>query len=135
LALSKATSFFRIISVRDGREVIQYLSHEGVYADREKFPDPILVLLDLTMPVMNGFDVLRWMREHPKGTMPPVFALSYSTDEHDVRLAYGLGVKSYLIKSVELEGMVALLGVVDDFLRKRLLPDEAPHPCNYTEKK
>jgi len=123
-ALSKISSFCEIIAVHDGKEAIAYLAREGKYADREKFPDPALILLDITMPTIDGFGVLMWMQRQPEGTMPPVVMLSYSHHEREIRLAYELGAKAYLTKSVGAEGTAAIVGAVDRFLKTRLLPAE-----------
>ena len=63
--------------VEDGEEVISYLKGEGIYADREKYPFPILLLLDLKMPKINGFQVLEWLHTRP-GAFP------YGCRHHDL---------------------------------------------------
>src|SRR6266478_8297415 len=62
--------------VADGEETIAYLKGDGQYADRQKFPFPDLLLLDLKMPVLDGFDVLRWLRASPYKALP---AIAHST--------------------------------------------------------
>src|SRR5712672_1899750 len=63
---------------RDGADVIAYLKGEHPYADREKFPFPRLLLLDIKMPGMTGFDVLRWLKENPDCAIIPTIILSSS---------------------------------------------------------
>src|SRR5678816_2714039 len=72
----------------NGREVISYLSGEGEYADRAAYPFPSVMFLDVKMPGVGGFDVLRWVKEHPECSVLPTLMLSSSDDENDVKLAY-----------------------------------------------
>ena len=88
----------RIELVRDGVEAIAYLESER--------PLPRLVLLDLKLPRMNGLDVLRKIRGHPKTRVLPVVILTSSREEPDIASAYDLGVNSYIVKPVEFEDFV-----------------------------
>lgn len=109
LAFEKAKAPCGLISVPDGREAIRYLAGEGDYADRKRFPMPLLVLLDLNMPRLNGFDVLAWIQKHAKSTFPLVITLSYSHLESDIRRAYELGTSAYIAKPVDLDSSVSLV--------------------------
>src|SRR5947208_69006 len=104
LGAAKANASFGLIEVQDGAEAIKYLSGEGKYSDRQQFPEPALVLLDLTMPGMSGFDVLRWANRQSPASMPPIIVFSYSRLEQDRRLALELGAKQYLVKPLDLDG-------------------------------
>ena len=83
---------------QDGREAMEYLGGLGEYADRQRFPLPSLVLLDLKLPRVMGFEVLKWIRQQPalKGTI--VIVLTSSDLKTDVDLAHRLGANSYLVK-------------------------------------
>ena len=59
-------------TVGDGQTAINYLAGEGVYAERDRYPLPTLVLLDLNLPVLSGFDVLRWIRRNGASKRLPV---------------------------------------------------------------
>ncbi len=109
LAFAQVGSSYQIVSVTNGREAIHYLSGLGQYADRKRFPMPALMLLDLSLPVTNGFEVLTWMQGEPPDKMPPAVVLSYSRDEHDRRLAQKFGAKGYYVKSPSLDETVALV--------------------------
>jgi two-component system response regulator len=124
LALEKSNCPFSFIRVTNGAEAIQYLSREGIYADTGKFPKPAFMLLDLSLPKINGFGVLRWMKEQPTETMPPVIVVSYSSDERDVRLAHELGARYYLIKSVGLEGNIGLVKSLRHFWQSEFSREE-----------
>lgn len=109
LAFEKAKAPCGLISVPDGVEAIRYLSGEGKYADRKLFPMPLLVLLDLNMPRVNGFEVLAWIQKHAKTRFPLVITLSYSHIESDIRKAYELGTSAYIAKPVDLDSSVSLV--------------------------
>jgi CheY-like chemotaxis protein len=115
LAFNRSQSPFSFVSVPHGAEAIKYLSREGKYADRDTYPEPFLVLLDLTMPVMNGFETLQWMQRQTTTTWPPVIVFSYSRVEKDVQLARQLGAISFLTKPVDLDSAVALLSGLEKY--------------------
>ena len=91
-----------IFTLEDGHEVIAYLEGQGPYADREKFPTPDLLLLDLKMPRVNGFEVLEWLRKH-KSLKPLIAVLSSSEVPDDMKRASALGANLYLVKSYNME--------------------------------
>jgi CheY-like chemotaxis protein len=95
--------------VRDGEEAIAYLSGEGDFADRERFPKPFLLLLDLKMPGADGFEVLRWVRAEPETKRLLVVVLTSSNLQADVDRAYDLGANSYLVKPVSFDEMVNMI--------------------------
>jgi CheY-like chemotaxis protein len=84
--------------VRDGQMAIDYLSGAGAYADREKYPLPYLVLLDLGLPERGGLEVLQWIRQHPSLKKLVVLVLTSSPFAEDVDRACELGANSYLTK-------------------------------------
>lgn len=92
----------------DGEEAVAYLGGEGDYADRVRFPWPDVVLLDLNMPRLNGFEVLAWMREHGTFKRTHVHVLSASSRSEDIARSYELGVNSYLVKPGNLDGLVTM---------------------------
>jgi CheY-like chemotaxis protein len=89
--------------VRDGQEVVDYLKGEGGFAKRQGHPFPELLLLDLKMPRLNGFDVLRWIRKQPGLKRMLVVIFSSSQETEDVDKAYDLGANSYLTKPHDLD--------------------------------
>jgi CheY-like chemotaxis protein len=92
--------------VQNGEEAMSYLSGEGKFCDRAQFPFPDLVLLDLKMPRISGFEVLRWIRQHPKIRNLRVVVLTSSTQIRDVNEAYRLGANSFLVKPLDFENFV-----------------------------
>ena len=92
--------------VKDGEEAISYLNGDGKYSNREEFPIPDLMLLDLKMPRVDGFEVLEWLREQPGLASLRVVVLTSSEDLRDVNLAYKLGANSFMVKPVDFEDVV-----------------------------
>jgi CheY-like chemotaxis protein len=84
--------------VTTGQAAIDYLSGEGPYADRKEHPLPVLILLDLKLPVKNGHEVLEWLRGNPSLATIVAIILSTSRERIDIERAYQLGVNGYLIK-------------------------------------
>jgi CheY-like chemotaxis protein len=108
-AFSKAGLTNTLKLVRDGEQAIAYLSGTGAYGNREQFPLPYLLLLDLKMPGTDGFEVLQWVRGEPDLRRLLVVVLTSSNLQADVDRAYELGANSYLVKPVEFEQMVNLI--------------------------
>lgn len=87
-----------VFSVGDGTEAIEYLKGTGQFADRNRFPIPNLLLLDLNMAKMHGFEFLRYIRNHPKLMVIPTIVFTSSENMEDLKNAYLLGANSYLVK-------------------------------------
>lgn len=113
-ALRRAKSDFRMLRVANGEELVDYLESRPPFHDRELHPTPALILLDLKMPRMDGFDVLKWRQDSIPARLVPVVVFASSTLDRDIKKAYALGANSYAVKPMRsdaLEGMVrALVG-------------------------
>src|SRR5882672_1875339 len=92
--------------VRDGEAAIAYLSDTGKYTLRDEYPLPALVLLDLKLPGMDGFDVLRWIRQTPGLMALRVVVLTSSDNIRDVNTAYQLGANSFMVKDLDFQNTV-----------------------------
>lgn len=104
----------QLVWLKDGAEAIEYLFAEGRYASRRDAPLPQLVLLDLAMPKVDGFEVLRRVRSDPRTRAIPVVVMTSSQEERDITESYNLGVNSYVSKPVvfdEFAETVAQLGL------------------------
>ncbi len=102
-AFEKAYLLNPLQVVRNGEEAVAYLKGEGTYANRAGYPLPSLILLDLKLPGMDGFDVLRWIRREPNFGSLPVIVLTSSEQIRDVNRAYQLGANSFLVKPTDFE--------------------------------
>ncbi len=91
----------RIEVVRDGQEALDFLFCEGNYADRDPDDMPVLVLLDLKLPKLDGIEVLRQIRSDPRTQLLPVVVLTTSRQEQDIIKSYQLGANSYIAKPVD----------------------------------
>lgn len=98
-----------------GDEALDYLFGRGKYADREQFPMPSLVLLDLKMPGTDGFEVLRQIKSTEKLKRIPVIILTSSREEGDRALSYDYGANSYLLKPISFIGFVVVVKKIDDY--------------------
>jgi CheY-like chemotaxis protein len=106
----------------NGEEVIQYLQGEGRFQDRQNFPLPDLLLLDIKMPRVDGLEVLRWLHANPKCAKLPVVMLSGSGLEKDVEDAYRHGVNTYFAKPSEFEEMQKLIHALIEYWGMSELP-------------
>jgi CheY-like chemotaxis protein len=102
-ALKKSGTHVRFNAVADGDKALAYLSGADDFANREKFPLPQVVLLDLKMPRKSGFEVLAWIRGHPQIKRTVVLVFTSSRHDQDMNRAYELGANSYLVKPVGFE--------------------------------
>ena len=113
--------------VRDGDEALAYLGGSGSFSNRQAHPLPVLVLLDLKMPRIDGFEVLKWIRAHPQLSPLPVIVLTFSDSVRDVNQAYKFGANSFLVKPTDFDGFVELSSFIADH---RHLWDKTATPLN-----
>jgi len=97
-AFAKAGILDTLTVVRNGQETIAYLRGDGIYSDREKYPWPVLLLLDLQMPGRDGLDVLAWWQKQEPGDPLPIVVFSSSNRESDIQKAMELGADAYCAK-------------------------------------
>lgn len=114
--------------VRDGQEAIDYLEGKGAFAERSRHPLPDLLLLDLNMPRLNGFDVLAWIRRQPTLSQLEVVIFSSSGEPKDMNRAYGLGATAYLVKPHSVEELNELVGRLKQQWSGTLAPPAAARP-------
>jgi Response regulator containing CheY-like receiver, AAA-type ATPase, and DNA-binding domains len=112
-ALNKAGLSYPLIHKRDGEEAIDYLSGKPPYSDRAKHPLPELILLDIKMPKINGFDVLGWLQRQPALAKIPVVILTASVRVEDRSEAEKLGAVGYRTKPVDFGELVNIIRDVD----------------------
>jgi CheY-like chemotaxis protein len=122
-ALGKARRPHPLHVVTNGREAIDYLSGAGKYGDRNAFPLPDLIMLDLKMPLVSGFEVLRWIRGDGMARLIPVIVLSSSALTEDVNRAYTFGANAYMVKPAEAVALERLIQTISDFWYAGEKPD------------
>lgn len=99
----------------DGESGLDYLTGQGRYTDRARYPVPDIILLDLKMPRVDGFEVLRRIKVMPKLKRIPVIILTSSREEGDLALSYDVGANSYLVKPVSFSGFVDIVQQIEDY--------------------
>lgn len=114
-AFRKANLINPIRIVKDGDEAIAYLAGEGNYINRDEFPIPALILLDLKLPRRSGLEVLAWIKQQPVLKRIPVVVLTSSQESKDIDLAYDIGVNSYLLKPVKFTSLIKMVEALDAY--------------------
>jgi CheY-like chemotaxis protein len=115
-----------LYTVNDGEQAVAYLMGEGPFSNRAEYPLPDLILLDLKMPRLDGFEVLSWIRNQPGIRALPVIVLTSSEELRDVNRAYELGANSFLVKPLDFENSVSLLSTVQKYwIRFSKLPESS----------
>ena len=127
-AFSKANIPNPLYVVSNGEEAISYLRGKAKYANRDEYPLPDLLLLDLKMPRVSGFEVLMWVRQQPGFSGLRVIMLTSSDEIRDVNLAYQLGANSFLVKPIDFEDLAGLSRLIHDFWLKASRTPESFRP-------
>jgi CheY-like chemotaxis protein len=112
-AIERSRILNPVQTVGDGEAAIAYLDGQPPYDDRVQHPLPVLILLDLKMPRLDGFEVLQWIRSQAGLRRIPVVVLTSSSMTSDIGRAYDLGANSYLVKPVGTEAFIDLLKTVE----------------------
>ena len=126
LAVRKAALNVSVHTAVDGSEAIAYLEGAGIYADRGHYPFPDLVILDLKMPLVNGFEFLAWRGRSPQFASIPVVVLSGSGRADDVERAKSMGANQYLTKPNSLEDLARVLSGTAYLWAKEPGSEQAP---------
>lgn len=100
--LRRALIYNELIHVENGRQALDFIFSEGAYAGQER-PSPLLVLLDLNMPVMDGFQVLERMKQDQESRLIPIIILTTTNDPREIKRCYELGCNIYVTKPVDYE--------------------------------
>lgn len=108
-ALQESRVLNSLHSVNDGEDLMDYLLHRGKFEDKEKFPQPGLILLDLNMPRKDGREALKEIKSHPQLKQIPVVVLTTSKAEEDIFKTYNLGVNSFITKPVKFDSLVDMM--------------------------
>ncbi len=127
-AAKKNTAAVPFHFATDGEDAKAYLLGEGRYADRASYPLPRIILTDLKMPRLNGFELLLWIKQHSECGVIPVMVLSSSSLSEDIERAFALGASAYFVKPSTLEGLTALIKTILEFWSLSRIP-AYPNNC------
>src|SRR5687767_4767420 len=108
--------------VRNGQELLEYLQGKGQYEDRDKFPFPEVLLIDLNMPRVSGMEVLQWLKTHPECSVLPTIVFSSSNMDSDIKRAYALGASAYFVKPIGFNELMGILRSTFEFWGKCVKP-------------
>ena len=115
-ACERARVSFLLKTVESGGEAIRYLGGEGPFADRVEHPLPDLIFVDLKMPEMDGFQVLRWIRSHPAIGMTPVALYTASLIPEDIAKASSDGANYFITKPSDLKVLLEIFRAADKYI-------------------
>jgi CheY-like chemotaxis protein len=105
-ALEESRLKNKMAFVENGEELLEYLQNRGKFSDKEAYPTPGLILLDLNMPKKDGREALREIKADPRLRIIPIVVLTTSKAEEDILKTYDLGVSSFISKPVTFSGLV-----------------------------
>lgn len=114
-AFAKAAVHAQLQMVDHGEAAVDYLAGAGQFADRNRFPLPVMMLLDLKLPRLSGLEVLAWLRQQPGLKRLPVVVLTSSRETHDLKGAYECGVNSYLLKPVTFQALLDIISAAGPY--------------------
>ena len=117
--LKKAGIINQIFSAKDGQEALDFLYHQGAYKDGKKAPTPGLILLDIAMPKVDGFEVLEKLKKDQGLKKIPIIMLTTTDSQKEIDRSYQLGANNYITKPVEFkefQKMIKNLGLFLDIV-------------------
>ena len=112
-ACEKAAITFDLKIAFGGPQAIDYLKGQGEFSDRKSFPLPHLVVMDIKMPQLSGFDVLQWVRQTERIADIPVVMLTSSAMHSDIKEAYRLCANSYLVKPMNFADLISAVKIME----------------------
>ncbi|MRS03940.1 response regulator [bacterium] len=111
-----------ILCIDNGHDALAYLMGDGVFADRKQNPYPSMLITDINMPGVDGFDILDYLQSNPAKEIIPTIVLSSSEDPDDIRVAYKLGAFSYLVKPFRFDDLCSQIGSLINYWRINKAP-------------
>lgn len=114
-ALEESRLINNIRFVENGEDLMDYLHNRGQYSDKQKYPVPGLILLDLNMPKKDGREALKEIKSDPALRMIPIVVLTTSKAEEDILKTYDLGVSSFITKPVTFHSLVDIMKTLSKY--------------------
>jgi len=102
-ALNQNNVLNEVYVVNDGQEALDFMYHQGKYADEKDFPRPGLILLDIKLPKVDGIEVLKQLKDDPQFKSIPVIMLTTSDRDEEIAKSYAGGANSYVVKPMDFE--------------------------------
>jgi CheY-like chemotaxis protein len=112
-----------IVIATDGQQALDFIYSEGEYAGRTS-PSPLLILLDLNLPVLDGYQVLERLKSDEHTQRIPIIILTSTQDPREVERCYELGCNIYVTKPVDYEQFSQAIAKIGLFLSVVTIPDE-----------
>lgn len=109
---------------RDGQEAIEYLTGKDKFSDRSAHPFPDVVITDLKMPRLSGFELLGWIHDHKEFRIVPSIVLSSSKQESDVTRAYELGANTYMVKPADFDTLAEMVRLIRGYWLLSIKPQK-----------
>jgi two-component system response regulator len=114
-ALKKANLWNTVQVARNGQEALDYLYHQDKFSSQNEYPAPGLILLDLSLPGIDGREVLEKISSDPERRQIPVVIVSTSDYEKDIDFGRAHGVKNYVIKPIRPDNIIEAIGGMEQF--------------------
>ncbi len=114
-ALEESHLSWSLYTVKDGEELLDYLHHQGQYRELARAPRPDLILLDLSLPKIDGKEALQAIKADCDLRRIPIVMLTSSKSEEDIRHSYELGASSYLTKPMTFELLVEAVNTIGKY--------------------
>ncbi len=114
-ALKKARIWNRVDVVNTGQEALDYMYQKEAFSDREAYPEPGMILLDLSLPGIDGREVLEKLWADPERKNIPIIIVSTSDYEKDIEFGRQHGIQNYIIKPIEPDNLMEAIGRIEDF--------------------
>jgi CheY-like chemotaxis protein len=125
-AFEKAQVKAPIHFARDGQEVMDYLQGRSPFDNPVEYPLPTLLLLDLNLPFINGFEILQRVREHPALRHMIIVVFSCSDQAETIKRAYSMGANAYIVKPQDPDDLVRVIDQLQTYWRSINTPSEEP---------
>lgn len=114
-AFSKAQQKANVFVAANGENALAFLRHEGKYNDKNKFPRPDIILLDIKMPKKDGFGVLEDIKKDVRYSFIPVIMLTSSKNEEDIMNSYRKGAAGFIPKPVNYESFTRAIEIFNQY--------------------
>lgn len=114
-AFEKAKLKHKVHVANDGQEALDFIRHQGKYKDNNELPTPDLILLDIKMPKVDGFGVLKEIKADLQYNYIPIIILTSSRNEEDILRSYKSGASSFIPKPVKYEDFVKVVDIINSY--------------------